>query len=168
MSSSTVRSGRVVPGELVCGVDEFSWHRARVSGGSGPLGLFWEAARNLDPGVHDESGLAGAREGHLVELFVAAGLGAVEAATVVARVEYDTFEDWWAPFGGGVGPAGSYVVSLDPDRRAALRDECRARAAGGALLRVGNGLGGPGRRAGDLSPSRSGSIRAQLGAGAAI
>src|SRR5688572_219697 len=34
------------------------------AGGQGPLGLFWEAARTLDPGVADESQLAGAREGH--------------------------------------------------------------------------------------------------------
>ena len=36
-----------------------------------PLGAFWQAARELDPGVHDESDLAGAREGHLRELFEA-------------------------------------------------------------------------------------------------
>ena len=29
------------------------------------------------------------------------------------------------PFAGGVGPAGAYVVSLDEDRRAQLRDRCR-------------------------------------------
>ena len=33
-----------------------------------PLAAFWQAARELDPGVHDESDLAGAREGHLGEL----------------------------------------------------------------------------------------------------
>ena len=38
------------------------------AGGRGPLGTFWEAARELDPAVNDESGLAGAREGHLEEL----------------------------------------------------------------------------------------------------
>ena len=44
------------------------------AGGGGPLGIFWRAARELDPDVHDESQLAGAREGHLGELFKAAGL----------------------------------------------------------------------------------------------
>jgi ubiquinone/menaquinone biosynthesis C-methylase UbiE len=39
------------------------------AGGRGPLSLFWQAARELDPDVHDESQLPGGREGHLVELF---------------------------------------------------------------------------------------------------
>jgi hypothetical protein len=72
-----------------------------------------ERARQLDPGVHDESGLAGAREGHLAELFAAAGLDDIASSTVSARVRYATFEEWWQPFEGGVGPAGGYVVSLD-------------------------------------------------------
>ena len=38
-------------------------------GGRGPLSPFWEAAHELDPDVGDESKLAGAREGHLLELF---------------------------------------------------------------------------------------------------
>src|SRR5918996_1787013 len=33
-----------------------------------PLAVFWRAARELDPGARDESGLAGAREGELAEL----------------------------------------------------------------------------------------------------
>src|SRR3954451_22958720 len=41
-------------------------------GGQGPLGVFWEAVRSLDPDARDESDLAGAREGHLAELFAQA------------------------------------------------------------------------------------------------
>ena len=44
------------------------------AGSGGPLSVFWDAARSLDPDVPDESTLAGAREGHLTELFAAAGL----------------------------------------------------------------------------------------------
>jgi SAM-dependent methyltransferase len=94
------------------------------AGEGGPLSLFWGAARRLDPGVHDESGLAGAREGHLAELFEAAGLDGIEAAIVTSRVEYATFDEWWEPFTGGVGPAGAYVATLDPDGRAELRHTC--------------------------------------------
>ena len=47
-------------------------------GGQGPLGVFWEAVRSLDPDARDESDLAGAREGHLAELFAQAGLGEIE------------------------------------------------------------------------------------------
>src|SRR5215204_2577166 len=99
------------------------------AGGQGPLGLFWRAARDLDPDVEDESHLAGAREGHLAELFEAAGLREVETKSLAADLEHATFEDWWEPFTGGVGPAGAYVGRLDPQAQAALREHCRSRIA---------------------------------------
>ena len=95
-------------------------------GGRGPLGLFWQAARALDPDVADESRLAGVREGHLAVLFEAAGLRAIEQAELWASFDHPSFEDWWEPFTHGVGPAGSYVAGLDPERRAELRETCRA------------------------------------------
>jgi SAM-dependent methyltransferase len=95
-------------------------------GGQGPLSLFWDAARQLDPGVHDESQLAGARESHLAALFAAAGLHEIEETSLSADLEHATFEEWWEPFIGGVGPAGSYVASLGAERAAELREACRA------------------------------------------
>ena len=95
-------------------------------GGQGPLSLFWQAARELDPQVQDESQLAGTREGHLAELFEAAGLREVRETALTAALEHASFEAWWEPFSGGVGPAGSYVAGLDADRRADLRERCRA------------------------------------------
>jgi SAM-dependent methyltransferase len=95
-------------------------------GNLGPLRVFWQAARQIDPAAHDESDLPGTREGHLAELFEAAGLHAVEATALTVAREHATFEEWWEPFTRGVGPAGSFVASLDPDRRAELRDRCQA------------------------------------------
>ena len=97
------------------------------AGGAGPLSPFWDAARELDPGVHDESGLAGAREGHLEELFEAAGLREIEATRLSVEVEHPSFDEWWEPFTLGVGPAGAYTVGLDADRRERLRELCRGR-----------------------------------------
>jgi SAM-dependent methyltransferase len=93
--------------------------------GRGPLSLFWQAARELDPGMEDESGRAGAREGHLAELFVEAGLRGVEVTALEARVHHATFEEWWEPFTLGVGPAGAYTSKLDADRLARLIEHCR-------------------------------------------
>lgn len=95
------------------------------AGGQGPLSVFWQAARELDPTVGDESRRAGARAGHLAELFVKAGLRRVESATLVATVAHATFEDWWGPFTLGVGPAGAYTAGLDANRRTELRERCR-------------------------------------------
>ena len=94
-------------------------------GEGGPLRVFWQAAREIEPGAHDESDLPGTREGHLAELFEAAGLHDVEATALTIAREHATFEDWWEPFTRGVGPAGSSVARLDPDRRAELRGRCQ-------------------------------------------
>jgi SAM-dependent methyltransferase len=89
-----------------------------------PLGVFWKAARELEPGVHDESSLAGARKGHLGELFASAGLTSIEETTVEASVRFQTFDEWWEPFTLGVGPAGAYAKTLEEPARERLRTRC--------------------------------------------
>jgi len=98
-------------------------------GSQGPLRLFWDTARALDPDVDDESLRPGTREGQLPELFQAAGLRNVERTTLSVRLEHASFEAWWEPFTRGVGPAGAYLASLDEDRRAELRDRCGRRVS---------------------------------------
>ena len=93
--------------------------------GRGPLGVFWQAVRELDPAADDESDLPGVREGHLATLFAQAGLNGTQVTTLTVPASYASFEDWWEPFTLGVGPAGAYVAALAPDRQAALRDQCR-------------------------------------------
>jgi SAM-dependent methyltransferase len=93
-------------------------------GGHGPLSVYWQAVRELDPGVMDESRLAGANEGDLTRLCEEAGLTDVEEVPLTVRVEHTTFEDWWEPYTLGVGPAGAYVAGLDEERREQLRARC--------------------------------------------
>ena len=95
-------------------------------GGRGPLSVFWEAARALDPATTDESMLAGARRGQLSELFEVAGLRNIQETAISASFEHPSFEEWWQPFTLGVGPAGAYTVSLDAERQAELREKCRS------------------------------------------
>ena len=89
-----------------------------------PLAPFWRAARELDPGLEDESGYAGGREGHLRELFTAAGLHDIEDTVMPVHVEHASFDEWWEPFTFGVGPAGVYLTGLAPERQAELRARC--------------------------------------------
>jgi SAM-dependent methyltransferase len=93
----------------------------------GPLPVFWRAARSLDPSVKDETGKTGVRRGDLARLFEAAGLESVEERAISVTVSHVNFEEWWEPFLLGVGPAGTYVDSLDTSRRAALKERCRER-----------------------------------------
>jgi SAM-dependent methyltransferase len=96
------------------------------AGGTGPLGVFWKAAHELGGDITDESQLPGAREGHLAELFAAAGLREIEDTALSVSHEHPTFDDWWEPFTHGVGPAGVFVAGLDPNQRTALRERCRS------------------------------------------
>jgi SAM-dependent methyltransferase len=113
--------GRVTrPGGVVAAC---VWDHA---GDQGPLYTFWEAARELDPDVDDESHLPGTGEGQLGQLFAEAGLRDVEDSALTVAVEHSSFDAWWEPFTLGVGPAGSHAASLDAERQAELRERCRA------------------------------------------
>jgi SAM-dependent methyltransferase len=106
------------PGGVVAAcVWDFAGERA-------PLSMFWRAVGQLDAGAVDESGLPGARDGHLAELAVAAGLLDPDQAELTVRISYPTFEDWWEPYTLGVGPAGDHVARLDDAGRVALRARC--------------------------------------------
>ncbi len=106
------------------------------AGERAPLTLFWQAAHELDPAVAGESGLAGARQGHLAELCTVAGLGEVRETMLTVRVGFASFEDWWDPFTLGVGPAGAYLAGLTPEHRGELRERCQHYwpAAGAAAI----------------------------------
>jgi SAM-dependent methyltransferase len=96
-----------------------------IAGDRSPMSPFWSAARALDPTAVSEHEYPGARKGHLVELFRAAGLRDVEESVLSADLLHPTFEDWWEPFTAGVGPAGAYAASLRPAALEALRERCR-------------------------------------------
>jgi len=102
-------------------------------GGRDPLTMFWRAALELDPAARDESALAGARAGHLAELLTQAGLEPVRSTALTVTSRYASFDDWWHPYTLGVGPAGAHLASLDPERRAELRERCRSRVPAGAF-----------------------------------
>lgn len=52
-----------------------------------------------------------------------AGLLDVETGELTATVEYESFDDLWAPFAQGISPAGAYLTSLERKAAEALRLE---------------------------------------------
>jgi SAM-dependent methyltransferase len=90
---------------------------------------FWNAATALDPAVYDLD--EGRRSPicdpqRLQDLFLAAGLRDVEARPIDIATDFRDFDDYWSPFLGGQGPAPTYTMSLDEERRTALRERIRA------------------------------------------
>ena len=95
------------------------------AGDQGPLAVFWQAVRSIDSRADDESDLPGTRKGHLAELFEQAGFTGIEDGALTVSVWHPNFDDWWTPFTLGVGPAGTHVAGLDPERRDELEARCR-------------------------------------------
>jgi SAM-dependent methyltransferase len=91
---------------------------------------FWDAAAALDPegaGGKDEAlRFALCRPGPVASLFEGAGLRGVEVAPIEVPTVFRDFDDYWSPFLAGGAPALAYCLSLDEDRRAALRERLRA------------------------------------------
>jgi len=99
------------------------------------LRRFWDAAVALDPAAAalDEGvRFPLCRPDALAALFRPA-VGDVEVRPIEVETRFRDFEDLWSPFLGAQGPAPGYVAALDEERRAALRDELRARLGDGPI-----------------------------------
>ena len=90
----------------------------------GPVHVLWRAADELFPGASGAIDLPCARDGQLADLMTAAGLEARLSTTLSVQVQIATFEEWWAPFAFGIGPAGEYVARLTDGDRERLRARC--------------------------------------------
>lgn len=96
---------------------------------------FWDAAseldgaaRALDEGVrfplcHPDA---------LQTAFRDAGLTAIRVVPIDIPTRFMDFDDYWAPFLGGQGPAPAYAMSLDEASRNRLRDRIRTRLPAGS------------------------------------
>jgi SAM-dependent methyltransferase len=98
------------------------------SGGMEMLRAFWVSALTLDPAAPDEMGNRRfGRDGEIARLFESAELSSVVSGALEVEAAYEDFDDLWAGFLGGVGPAGVYCASLNEAARNALREELRSR-----------------------------------------
>ena len=92
--------------------------------------IFWDAAIDLDPAalaLDEGRRFPICSPDPLRELWRSAGLGSIQVQEIVIPTGFTDFEDYWAPFLGGQGPAPGYAMALDPGRRAALRERIRER-----------------------------------------
>ena len=92
--------------------------------GMHPIRLFWEAAMDRDPSVERRAEsllFAEWQPARLEGLFADAGLTNVESREIVVPVSFATFDDFWAPFLGGQGPAPAYLRTIDADAAEEVR-----------------------------------------------
>lgn len=94
-------------------------------GGMTMIRAYWDAAHEVAP---DESAqfdegktMRNATLEELTGLWRTVGLEDVAGGELSVTVGYDDFDDLWAPFPTGIGPAGAFCASLDPEQQQALR-----------------------------------------------
>jgi SAM-dependent methyltransferase len=66
------------------------------------------------------------RPGELANAWRAAGFLDVRDTTLTIRMEFASFDDYWAPYLGKDGPGPEYMATLDAAQRERLRDLVRA------------------------------------------
>jgi SAM-dependent methyltransferase len=93
------------------------------------LRAFWDAAVSLDRAAEkmDEKHMRLCRAGELQQLWNDGGLQNVHEQPLDIEMQFASFDDFWAPFLLGQGPAGAYVRSLDKARVQELREAVRQR-----------------------------------------
>ena len=63
--------------------------------------------------------------GEMKRTFVEQGLVDVTETQLMIRMDYQSFDDFWAPIGAGEGPLGKYVATLNTAERARRRRRAR-------------------------------------------
>jgi SAM-dependent methyltransferase len=90
---------------------------------------FWDAAIELDPAaaaLDEASRFPICHPEPLERLFREAGLADVSVGPIEVPTVFRDFDDLWAPFLGGQGPAPGYATALDTAQLDALRERLRA------------------------------------------
>lgn len=99
-------------------------------GGMPGMRMMWDTMAALDESA---SRLRGQycfqpmmRPDEMKEAFIAHGLIDVDQTSLLIRMEYESFDDYWEPIAAGEGPLGKYVASLDRAGRARADEAVRA------------------------------------------
>jgi SAM-dependent methyltransferase len=66
------------------------------------------------------------RPGELAAAWRTAGFVGIRETMLTIRMEFESFNDYWAPYVGKDGPGAEYVATLDPAQQERLRDLVRA------------------------------------------
>lgn len=89
--------------------------------------MFWDTAAMLDPEANVRRAKVCARPmtrpGDLERAWRAAGLADVVQDMLTIRMDFASFEDFWAPMEGKDGPYADYVRTLASAGKAAFRDK---------------------------------------------
>ena len=94
------------------------------------LRMFWDTAAMLDPVAGERRAKVCSRPltrpGDLERAWKAAGLISVVQDMITVRMDFESFDDFWAPLEGSDGPYAEYVGTLSPQAKAILKDKVQS------------------------------------------
>jgi ubiquinone/menaquinone biosynthesis C-methylase UbiE len=90
-------------------------------GGSPSQRMLWDTAAALDDAAAQARDHTMGRPiyapGALARMWAEAGLVEIDQRSLMIRMDFTDFTDYWSPFASGEGALGAYVASLDDARR---------------------------------------------------
>lgn len=99
-------------------------------GGMPGMRIIWDTVAALDEEARRLRGQYGfqpmMRPDGMRQSFMARGLVDVVQTSLLIRMDYESFADYWDPITAGEGPLGKYIAELDPSRRAKADEAVRA------------------------------------------
>ena len=94
-------------------------------GGQPHIRLIWDIAAVLDPGIERNLFRSLSGPGEMAELWQEIGLRDVEMTSLLIRMDFTSFDDYWSPFAAGEGPPGQLVARFTGAARTALEQHVR-------------------------------------------
>jgi ubiquinone/menaquinone biosynthesis C-methylase UbiE len=92
--------------------------------------IFFDTAAMLHPQANERRARnytrPMSRPGELTKAWLTAGFRDVVETTLSIRMEFASFDDYWAPYVGKEGPGAEYVAALNDAERARLRDAVKS------------------------------------------
>jgi ubiquinone/menaquinone biosynthesis C-methylase UbiE len=99
-------------------------------GGTPHQRMLWDIAATLDPAAAEARDRNMSREvyapGALARMWAEAGLVDIDQRSLMMRMDFADFADYWEPFASGEGALGAYVAGLDDARRGRLEQHLRS------------------------------------------
>jgi ubiquinone/menaquinone biosynthesis C-methylase UbiE len=99
-------------------------------GGTPHQRMLWDIAAALDEAAAEARDRTMSRPvyapGALARMWAEAGLVDIDQQSLMIRMDFADFNDYWEPFASGEGALGAYVATLDETRRSRLEQRPRS------------------------------------------
>jgi len=98
-------------------------------GGSSSQRMLWDTAAALDGAAAEARDRTMSRPvyapGALARMWAEAGLAEIDQQSLMIRMDFSDFADYWGPFASGEGALGAYVSTLSDTQRQRLEQHLR-------------------------------------------